>query len=191
MEIKSRELLPNETVELEEEFDPRDDLIRRLLEYKRSRDLARELDARADRRARQSPLVLSQPAHLAGGPLAKHQGPPRHNPQLATVSGDDGDGPVDGGQRHARVLGPTAVATHGHKPGARGLVELKAHNAFVVRLAHGTHVLRHRLQSAVIVHTPHRVVCSPNKGPDHLHNAINDFSGFDHVCYLRYGLVIR
>jgi segregation and condensation protein A len=65
MEIKSRELLPNETVELEEEFDPRDDLIRRLLEYKRYRDLARELDARADRRARQSPLVLSQPAHLA------------------------------------------------------------------------------------------------------------------------------
>lgn len=64
MEIKSRELLPNETVELEEEFDPRDDLIRRLLEYKRYRDLARELDARADRRARQSPLVLSQPPHL-------------------------------------------------------------------------------------------------------------------------------
>jgi segregation and condensation protein A len=61
MEIKSRELLPNETVELEEEFDPRDDLIRRLLEYKRYRDLARELDGRA----RQSPLVLSQPAHLA------------------------------------------------------------------------------------------------------------------------------
>ena len=34
MEIKSRELLPNESVEIEEEFDPRDDLIRRLLEYK-------------------------------------------------------------------------------------------------------------------------------------------------------------
>ena len=65
MEIKSRELLPNETVELEQELDPRDDLIRRLLEYKRYRDLARELDSRADRRARQAPLVLTQPPHLA------------------------------------------------------------------------------------------------------------------------------
>ncbi|MBL8755421.1 MAG: segregation/condensation protein A [Planctomycetes bacterium] len=64
MEIKSRELLPNETVELEQELDPRDDLIRRLLEYKRYRDLARELDSRADRRSRQSPIVLPQPAHL-------------------------------------------------------------------------------------------------------------------------------
>ncbi len=65
MEIKSRELLPNESVELEQELDPRDDLIRRLLEYKRYRDLARELDSRADVRSRQAPLVLSQPAHLA------------------------------------------------------------------------------------------------------------------------------
>lgn len=65
MEIKSRELLPNETVEIEEELDPRDDLIKRLLEYKRYRDLARELDRRADTRSRQSPLVLTQPPQLA------------------------------------------------------------------------------------------------------------------------------
>jgi segregation and condensation protein A len=65
MEIKSRELLPNEAIELEAELDPRDDLIRRLLEYKRYRDLARELDTRANRRARQTPLLLPQPAHLA------------------------------------------------------------------------------------------------------------------------------
>ena len=64
MEIKSRELLPNETVEIEEEFDPRDDLIRRLLEYKRYRDLARQLESKSDRRARQAPLVLSRPAQL-------------------------------------------------------------------------------------------------------------------------------
>ncbi len=64
MEIKSRELLPNETVELEQELDPRDDLIRRLLEYKRYRDLARELDSRADRRSRQAAIVLPQPPHL-------------------------------------------------------------------------------------------------------------------------------
>ena len=64
MEIKSRELLPNETVEIEQELDPKDDLIRRLLEYKRYRDLARQLETRADRRARQAPLVLVQPSHL-------------------------------------------------------------------------------------------------------------------------------
>jgi segregation and condensation protein A len=64
MEIKSRELLPNETVEIEQELDPRDDLIKRLLEYKRYRDLARELDRRADTRSRQSPLVLTQPPQL-------------------------------------------------------------------------------------------------------------------------------
>ena len=64
MEIKSRELLPNETVEIEAELDPRDDLIRRLLDYKRYRDLARQLETRADYRNRQAPLVLSTPAHL-------------------------------------------------------------------------------------------------------------------------------
>lgn len=64
MEIKSRELLPNESVELEEELDPRDDLIRRLLEYKRYRDLARELDTRSGRRQRQSNLVMPQPPEL-------------------------------------------------------------------------------------------------------------------------------
>lgn len=64
MEIKSRELLPNESIEIEEELDPRDDLIRRLLEYKRYRDLARELDARSGRRQRQSNLVMPQPPEL-------------------------------------------------------------------------------------------------------------------------------
>ncbi|GAB4136198.1 MAG: segregation/condensation protein A [Planctomycetota bacterium] len=65
MEIKSRELLPSEAVELEAELDPRDDLIRRLLEYKRYRDLARELDSRMERRARQAPLLVSVPKDLA------------------------------------------------------------------------------------------------------------------------------
>ena len=64
MEIKSRELLPNEAVEIEEELDPRDDLIRRLLEYKRYRDLARELEVRAERRGRQVPLAMAVPPHL-------------------------------------------------------------------------------------------------------------------------------
>lgn len=67
MEIKSRELLPNEAIELEQELDPRDDLIRRLLEYKRYRDLARQLETRADRRARQTPLVLPTPPQFVEG----------------------------------------------------------------------------------------------------------------------------
>lgn len=43
MEIKSRELLPREDVDLAAELDPRNDLIRRLLEFKRYRDMARKL----------------------------------------------------------------------------------------------------------------------------------------------------
>jgi segregation and condensation protein A len=64
MEIKSRELLPTETVELEQELDPRDDLIRRLLDYKRYRDLARQLETRSDRRSHQAPLIVAVPPHL-------------------------------------------------------------------------------------------------------------------------------
>ena len=64
MEIKSRALLPNEAIEIEDDFDPRDDLIRRLLEYKRYRDLARELDTRSGRRQRQSNLLMPQPPEL-------------------------------------------------------------------------------------------------------------------------------
>jgi segregation and condensation protein A len=64
MEIKSRELLPIETVELEQELDPRDDLIRRLLDYKRYRDLARQLETRSERRSHQAPLIVAVPLHL-------------------------------------------------------------------------------------------------------------------------------
>lgn len=64
MEIKSRELLPREAVAIEQELDPRDDLIRRLLEYKRYRDLARQLEQNADSRARQAPLVLTAPVQV-------------------------------------------------------------------------------------------------------------------------------
>jgi segregation and condensation protein A len=64
MEIKSRDLLPSEAVEIEQELDPRDDLIQRLLEYKRYRDLARQLEGRAYLRSRQSPLVLTTPSQL-------------------------------------------------------------------------------------------------------------------------------
>lgn len=64
MEIKSREMLPNEAVELEKELDPRDDLIRRLLEYKRYRDISRRLERLAARRARMVDLVLPLPGEV-------------------------------------------------------------------------------------------------------------------------------
>jgi len=51
MEIKSRMLLPREEGIEEEEEDPRAELVRQLLEYKRYKDIARELGARAAQQA--------------------------------------------------------------------------------------------------------------------------------------------
>ncbi|MCC6781302.1 MAG: segregation/condensation protein A [Planctomycetes bacterium] len=64
MEIKSREMLPNEAVEVEQELDPRDDLIRRLLEYKRYRDVSRRLERLAQRRARMIDVALPLPGEV-------------------------------------------------------------------------------------------------------------------------------
>ncbi len=64
MEIKSREMLPNEAVEVEQELDPRDDLIRRLLEYKRYRDISRRLERLATRRSRMIDVVLPLPGEV-------------------------------------------------------------------------------------------------------------------------------
>ncbi len=64
MEIKSREMLPREEVELEEELDPRDDLIRRLLEYKRYRDISRRLERLALRRSRMLEVGMPLPAEV-------------------------------------------------------------------------------------------------------------------------------
>ncbi|MDP6931005.1 MAG: segregation/condensation protein A [Planctomycetota bacterium] len=64
MELKSRELLPREDLASEEELDPRDDLIRRLLEYKRYRDLSRRLEQMGRRRSRQLEPRLKMPAEL-------------------------------------------------------------------------------------------------------------------------------
>ncbi len=55
MEIKSRELLPKQTVDLREELDPRDELIRQLLEYRRYRELTRRLEERGKARERLCP----------------------------------------------------------------------------------------------------------------------------------------
>ena len=60
MEIKSRMLLPREEgLEGEEEEDPRAELVRQLLEYKRYKDLARELGDRAAQQA----LKFPRPEH--------------------------------------------------------------------------------------------------------------------------------
>ncbi len=64
MEIKSRELVPRDAVEVEEELNPRDDLIRRLLEYKRYRDLSRRLHRLAQRRSRMHDVLLPLPKEL-------------------------------------------------------------------------------------------------------------------------------
>lgn len=46
MSIKSRSLLPREEVELEDELDPQDELVARLLEYRRFKGAADDLDRR-------------------------------------------------------------------------------------------------------------------------------------------------
>lgn len=52
MEIKSKELLPREDVDLREELDPRDELIQQLLEYRRYRELTRKLERYGQMRER-------------------------------------------------------------------------------------------------------------------------------------------
>jgi len=51
MAIKSRSLLPTEEVDLEDDLDPRDELIERLIEYRRFREASEALEARFRRRA--------------------------------------------------------------------------------------------------------------------------------------------
>ena len=52
MSIKSRSLLPREEIDLEKELDPRDELIQRLIEYRRFHDAAANLGGLHDLRAR-------------------------------------------------------------------------------------------------------------------------------------------
>jgi segregation and condensation protein A len=53
MSIKSRSLLPRESVELEDELDPKDELIQRLIEYRRFREASDRLGERYELRAMQ------------------------------------------------------------------------------------------------------------------------------------------
>lgn len=52
MEIKSKELLPKQSLNLSEELDPRDELIAQLLEYRRYRELMRRLESEGKKRER-------------------------------------------------------------------------------------------------------------------------------------------
>jgi segregation and condensation protein A len=71
MEIKSKELLPREEVDLEQELSPKDDLIRRLLEYKRYRDISRRLAGMMKRRGQMVEPVVSVPKGLLNGDSEK------------------------------------------------------------------------------------------------------------------------
>jgi segregation and condensation protein A len=55
MEIKSRMLLPRAEVAAEEEADPRQELVRQLLEYKKFKDAAALLEAQAERQLSRLP----------------------------------------------------------------------------------------------------------------------------------------
>ncbi len=55
MSIKSRSLLPRDEVNLEEELDPRDELIQRLIEYRHFKEAARDLGDRFDERSKMHP----------------------------------------------------------------------------------------------------------------------------------------
>jgi segregation and condensation protein A len=62
MAIKSRSLLPREEVDLEDELDPRDELIQRLIEYRRFKDAAGDLERRREERARVVAHAWRQPS---------------------------------------------------------------------------------------------------------------------------------
>jgi len=55
MAIKSRSLLPREEVELEDELDPEDELIQRLVEYRRFKGAADDLEFRAQEQVQRRP----------------------------------------------------------------------------------------------------------------------------------------
>jgi len=58
MAIKSRSLLPTEHVDLAEELDPRDELIQRLIEYRRFKQASKDLQDRFDARAKIQPRTF-------------------------------------------------------------------------------------------------------------------------------------
>lgn len=66
MEIKSRMLLPRAEPGAEEKDDPRQELVRQLLEYKKFKDAAALLDAQAERQLNRLPRQLTEPVNVPG-----------------------------------------------------------------------------------------------------------------------------
>lgn len=62
MAIKSRSLLPREEVDLEEELDPRDELIQRLIEYRHFKEASRDLEERREERGKVVPHAWRAPS---------------------------------------------------------------------------------------------------------------------------------
>ncbi len=120
--VKSRALVPSggEEVELEEEIDPGDDLVRRLLQYRRVREASRNLDLAASRRA-------------ACFDRGEHEMPPRAPGEfdLSEV------GPWEILAAFAKVLRATGGAKRGHRIGmpARRIAEYAAEIATRLRVA--------------------------------------------------------
>jgi segregation and condensation protein A len=72
MEIKSQMLLPRNEAAAEEEADPRSELVRQLLQYKKFKDAAMLLEDQAERqlcRVPRQPLELPAPPNMANQPL--------------------------------------------------------------------------------------------------------------------------
>ena len=87
MEIKSQELLPTEEIDLEQELNPKDDLIRRLLEYKRYRDISRRLAGMMERRGQMVEPVIAVPKELLNGD-AEEKSFDRYFDSIATPAAD-------------------------------------------------------------------------------------------------------
>lgn len=68
MSIKSRSLLPRESVALEDDLDPKDELIQRLIEYRRFREASDRLGERYELRAMQHPRGANSAPETATGP---------------------------------------------------------------------------------------------------------------------------
>ncbi|MEZ6019434.1 MAG: segregation/condensation protein A [Planctomycetota bacterium] len=74
MAIKSRSLLPREEVELEDELDPEDELIQRLLEYRRFKGAADDLEDRLARRTQEHFRGFQNEANQYKGPKTLDMG---------------------------------------------------------------------------------------------------------------------
>lgn len=68
MSIKSRSLLPRESVALEDDLDPKDELIQRLIEYRRFREASDRLGELYELRGMQHPRGADSAPEAAAGP---------------------------------------------------------------------------------------------------------------------------